>query len=122
MAPRDLITDCGTVSSARLFSREVLTRAGAQARVCYRHVSCGHLGLVHESASSRLLLVRHHGHLVASQRSGRERGLAVCVLREGTGSVFIAGRGGKEGQVSTAKPGQAEMAVEAAEGEEVAVA
>ena len=62
-----------------------------------RHMSCGHLGLVHESASSRLLLVRHHGHLVASQRSGRERGLAVCVLREKTGSVCIVGEGGDGG-------------------------
>ena len=114
MAPRDLITDCGTVSSARLFSREVLTRAGAQARVCYRHVSCGHLGLVHESASSRLLLVRHHGHLVASQRSGRERGLAVCVLREGTGSVFIAGE--RQGKGGGSERGRAGREAEAGEG------
>eukprot|EP00964_Phaeocystis_antarctica_P114859 scaffold78813_cov87-Phaeocystis_antarctica.AAC.1 len=61
-------------------------------------VSC--LRLVHESASSRLLLVRHYSHLGVSQRSGRER-LAACIVWEGTSSVYIAGeregrRGGSE--------------------------
>ena len=36
--------------------------------------------------------MRHHGHLGASQgsgreRSGRERGLAVCVMRQGAGKI-----------------------------------
>lgn len=54
---------------------------------------------------------------------GEKVGAAGVVAAEGSVmAMAAAGRGGKEGQVSTAKPGQAEMAVEAAEGEEVAVA
>ena len=76
--------------------------------MCPARSSCGHLGLVHESASSRLLLMRHHGHLGASQgsgreRSGRERGLAVCVMRQGAGSVYIVGVGGGQGERERAR-------------------
>ena len=52
-----------------------------------------------------------------------EVGAAELAAAEGSVmAMAAAGRGGKEDQGSTAKPGQAEMAVEAAAGEEVAVA